>query len=643
LFSNLKNWGYFSFVLRTVPGETWRKMNNFDVIVIGAGHAGIEAALVCARLGVKTLILTLNINSIGKMSCNPAIGGVGKGQLVKEIDALGGSMGKAADACAIQFRILNSSKGPAVQSSRAQIDMHKYSRYMQRLLKHQKNLIIKESEAKKLIVKDGKVLGVVTDKEEIYAKCVIICPGTFLDGLIHVGLRHFSGGRINEHASIGLADNLKELGFNLLRFKTGTCPRLDKNTVDFTNLIRQDGDAIPKPFSFSTVKLKEKQISCFITYTNKKTHEIIRANLDRSPLYSGKIKATGVRYCPSIEDKIVKFSDKERHQVFLEPEGLGVCEIYPNGVSTSLPEDVQLKILTSIPGLEKAKVIRFGYGIEHIVVEPTQIFPSLETKLIKNLYLAGQINGTTGYEEAAAQGLVAGINAALRIQNKEPFILDRASSYIGVLIDDLTTKGTLEPYRMFTSRVEYRLILREDNADLRLSRMGFDLGLLNSATYHKVENKQKSIKEGMDFLKKTRIKPDKKINTKLTQLKSAVLNRIVSLEDLLKRPQISIKDLKTMHKLKPGILESAWQQIEIEVKYAGFIQRQLKDTERFKHLEKIRLPLDFDYSSLSGISREIREKLAKFKPLNLGQASRISGITPAAISLLMVYLRKANA
>ncbi|MFA4992392.1 MAG: tRNA uridine-5-carboxymethylaminomethyl(34) synthesis enzyme MnmG [Candidatus Omnitrophota bacterium] len=615
---------------------------DYDVIVIGAGHAGIEAALAASRMGAKTLMLTLDINSIGKMSCNPAIGGVGKGQLVKEIDALGGSMGKAADACAIQFRILNSSKGAAAQSSRAQIDMHKYSRYMQKLLKRQKNLTVKEDEVKRLIVKDGLILGVVTGKEKLEAKCVVICPGTFLDGLIHVGLRHFSGGRINERASIGLSDNLRELGFNLLRFKTGTCPRLDKNTIDFSKLIRQDGDCPPKPFSFSTAKLKQKQVPCYITYTNKETHEIILANLDRSPLYSGKIKATGVRYCPSIEDKVVKFSDKERHQVFLEPEGLGVCEIYPNGVSTSLPEDVQLKVLGSIQGLEKARVIRFGYGIEHVVVEPTQLYPSLETKLIKNLYLAGQINGTTGYEEAAAQGLLAGINAALRIQNKEPLILDRASGYIGVLIDDLTTKGTLEPYRMFTSRVEYRLILREDNADLRLSKIGFELGLLSSTVYHKVENKQKGIKEAAEFLRKTRVKPDKLINAKLIQLGSAQIRRIVSLEELLKRPQISIKDLKAIHRLKTGILESAWQQVEIEVKYAGFIQRQLKDVERFEHLEKIRLPFDFDYSGLSGISREIREKLSKFKPLNLGQASRISGVTPAAISLLMVYLRKIN-
>ena len=612
------------------------------MIIIGAGHAGIEAGLACARLGVKTLMLTLDINSIGRMSCNPAIGGVGKGQLVKDLDALGGVMGVAADACAIQFRILNSSRGAAVQSSRAQIDMRKYNRYMQKLFLHQKNLVIKEAEVKKLIVQEGKVLGVVSDKGQLYAKCVIICPGTFLDGLIHVGLKHFSGGRINERASVGLADNLKELGFNLLRFKTGTCPRLDKNTINYLKLIRQDGDLSPKPFSFSTKNIKRKQVPCYITYTNKNTHQIIRNNLNRSPLYSGIIKATGVRYCPSIEDKIVKFADKERHQVFLEPEGLEVNDIYLNGVSTSLPEDVQLKILHSIEGLEKAKVNRFGYGIEHMVVEPTQLYPTLETKLIKNLYLAGQINGTTGYEEAAAQGLVAGINAALRIKNKEPFILDRASSYIGVLIDDLTTKGTLEPYRMFTSRVEYRLIIREDNADLRLAKMGFDLGLVSKKDYSRTEKKIKGIKEGLVFLKKSRLKPAKSVNAKLAQFNCAPLNRVVSLEELLKRPQISIKDLNVLHKLKPGILESAWQQIEIEVKYAGFIKRQFKDVERFKHLEKIRLPLDFDYSGLSGISREIREKLAKFKPLNLGQASRISGVTPVAISLLMVYLRKAH-
>jgi len=600
-------------------------MKNYDVIVIGAGHAGIEAGLACARMNVKTLMLTMDISSIGRMSCNPAIGGVGKGQLVKEIDALGGQMGKAADACGIQFRILNASKGQAVQSSRAQIDMDKYSVYMRKVILSQKNLTVKETEAKELIVKDGKVIGVVTDKGRIFSKCAVICPGTFLDGLIHIGLKHFSGGRINERASSGLAGNLRSLGFNTLRFKTGTCPRVNKKTVNFNDLIIQAGDEIPKPFSFSTKNIKQKQICCHITYTNKATHELIRSNLDRSPLYAGIIKSTGVRYCPSIEDKIVKFSDKERHQVFLEPQGLDVDEIYPNGISTSLPEDIQLKMIHSIAGMGKAIIIRYGYGIEHVVVEPTQLYPSLETKLIKNLFLAGQINGTTGYEEAAAQGLVAGINAALSIKDKEPFILDRASSYIGVLIDDLTTKGTPEPYRMFTSRVEYRLVIREDNADLRLSKMGFDLGLVKAGDYKKVIKKADGIKEGLVFLKKTRVHYG---------------NKLVTLEKLLKRPQINLKELKKIHEFKPGVPESAWQQIQIEVKYAGFIQRQLKDVERFENLEKIRLSLDFDYKGLSGISSEIREKLAKFKPLNLGQASRISGVTPAAISLLMVYLRK---
>ncbi len=540
-------------------------MDNFKVIVIGAGHAGIEASLACARMGLKTLVITLDADSIGRMSCNPAIGGIGKGQLVKDLDALGGQMGLAADACAIQFRILNSSRGAAVQSSRAQIDMLKYSRYMRKRLLSQKNLVIKEAEALELVIQGKEVTGVVTDKGVLSAKCVIICPGTFLNGLIHVGLKHFSGGRINERACLALADNLKKLGFDLLRFKTGTCPRLDKNTINYLNLIKQEGDRFSRPFSFSTKTVKRRQVPCYITYTNKKTHQIIRDNLDRSPLYSGKIKSTGVRYCPSIEDKIVKFSDKERHQVFLEPQGLGVKDIYPNGISTSLPEDVQLELLHSIPGLEKARVLRFGYGIEHVVVDPTQLYPTLETKLIKNLYLAGQINGTTGYEEAAAQGLLAGINAALRVKNREPFILDRTSSYIGVLIDDLTTKGTLEPYRMFTSRVEYRLIIREDNADLRLAKIGFELGLVSRQDYRRTEKKIKGIKEGRIFLKKTRLKPTKTVNAKLARLGCAAVKAAVTLEELLKRPQVTTKDLNTLHKLKPGIPESAWQQIEIEV------------------------------------------------------------------------------
>lgn len=619
-------------------------MNNYDIIVIGAGHAGIEASLACARMGCSTLLITLSRDTIGKMSCNPAIGGVGKGQLVKEIDCLGGEMAKAADACGIQFRILNASKGPAVQSSRCQVDMGMYKNYMQRTIENQDYLSIKEAEIKKLIVEDNQVRGVITDKkEEILATCVVICPGTFLDGLIHLGLRHFSAGRIDEPASIGLGQNLKELGFNLLRFKTGTCPRLDKNSIDFSHLIPQEGDNPPKPFSFSTLKLNQKQIPCYITYTNKNTHRIILENLDRSPLYIGLIKATGVRYCPSIEDKIVKFSDKQRHQIFLEPEGLETNEVYPNGISTSLPEDVQIKMLHSIEGLEEVKVIRFGYGIEHTVVEPTQLYPNLETKLIKNLYLAGQINGTTGYEEAAAQGLIAGINASLKIKNKAPLILDRATSYIGVLIDDLTTKGTNEPYRMFTSRVEYRLLLREDNVDLRLKKIGYELGLVSKEDYQNLQEKSKAIKEAMVFLKNTYLKPNEKINAGLLRLGTQAIKKSVTLEEILKRPQITLENLKGLDHIKFDIPEFALHQVEIEIKYSGFIQRQLQEVGRFKNLEKIKLPQDLDYAKIVSLSREIREKLNRFKPLNLGQASRISGITPVAISILMVYLKKLNA
>ena len=514
---------------------------------------------------------------------------------------------------------------------------------MKKLVKNEENLFVKEAEVIKLVVTDNIVRGVVTDKnEEINAAAVIICTGTFLDGLIHVGLKHFSGGRYNEPASCGLAKDLKELGFNLLRFKTGTCPRLDKNSIDFSNLIIQKGDCKPRPFSFSTLKLKQKQIPCYITYTNKNTHKIIRDNLDRSPLYTGVIKATGVRYCPSIEDKIVKFSEKERHQIFLEPQGLETNEVYPNGLSTSLPEDVQLKILSSIEGLENVKVIRFGYGIEHTVVEPTQAYPTLETKLIKNLYLAGQINGTTGYEEAAAQGLVAGINAALRIKNREPLILERSNSYIGVLIDDLTTKGTNEPYRMFTSRVEYRLILREDNADLRLGKIGYELGFLDKRHYEKIQSKIEAIKKGMNFLKTTRLKPTSEINRKLMHLGTSPIQKAITLEEILKRPQINLANLRGLNHVKLDIPEFALAQVEIEVKYSGFIQRQLKEVERFENLERIKLPVDLDYAKINGLSREIKEKLNRFKPLNLGQASRISGVTPAAISILMVYLRKLN-
>ena len=597
----------------------------YDVIVIGGGHAGCEAALAAARMNCKALLISLHLDTIGLMSCNPAVGGIGKGQLVKEVDALGGEMARATDACGIQFKILNASKGAAVWSSRAQVDRKGYSLYMQRVVRKQRNLEVCQAEIVSLIIKDGVIGGVETkQREKIKALTVIITPGTFLNGLIHIGMRSFPGGRIEEQdISHRLSSSLKGLGLKLLRFSTCTGARLDGKTIDFSQMEIQKGDNPPRPFSLSTKRFNLKQMPCYITYTNEKTHEIIRKNLGLSALLGGRIAGPSVRYCPSFEEKIVKFPDHNRHQIFLEPEGRDTDEYYPNGIFTNMSERVQEEFIRSVPGLENVKINRFGYGIEHDVVDSTQLYPTLETKIIKNLYLAGQINGTTGYEEAAAQGLIAGINAALRVKGSEPFILDRSTSYIGVLIDDLITKGTPEPYRMFTSRVEYRLILREDNADLRLRKFGFEFGLVSKNDFEKTQKKQKQIQAGIQHLKSTKIK---------------TVSQKITLYQFLKRPQVKIEDLK--EKLPFKVSSEALKGIEIEVKYSGFIHRQLSEVRNFRHLEKVKIPEDLDYNAVNGLSREIKENLAKFRPMTLGQANRISGVTPTAIMILLVYLKK---
>lgn len=615
-------------------------MDKFDLIVVGAGHAGIEASLAASRMGFNTLLICLKRGTIGLMSCNPAIGGVGKGQLVKEIDALGGEMAKAADACSIGYRTLNMSKGPAVRSSRCQIERKLYNEYMINLAESTNGLSILEAEVCGILTKNKKAIGVRTkDAKEIHSKAVVVACGTFLNGLIHIGLKSFPAGRIEEPASIHLSQNLKDLGFKIQAFKTGTCARLKQETIDFSKLEKQLPESMPTAFSFNGRVSQLPQLPCFITYTNSRTHKIIKENLKFSPLYTGKIKARGVRYCPSVEDKVVKFPHHARHQIFLEPEGLENREYYPNGLSTSLPEEVQVKIIRSIKGLEGCEFSRPGYGIEHEVVSPTQLYRTLETKLIENLFLAGQINGTTGYEEAAALGLVAGINAALKIRGKAPFIPDRATSYIGVLIDDLTTKGTDEPYRMFTSRVEYRLTLREDNADIRLRKFGYGLGLVSEEDLRATSEKKKIIEAEIVKLKKAKIKPGVEVNCALKRLKSSVLNRAMSLEELLQRPEINYKDIKNF---RPDccLAQNFASYIDSEVKYAPFIRRQLEEISKFKHLEKIKIPKDFDFASIPGLSREIKEKLQRFKPVNLAGAWRISGVTPASISTLMVWLKK---
>lgn len=616
-------------------------MDAFDVIVIGAGHAGCEAALASSRMGAKTLLLTINLDHIAFMSCNPAVGGLGKGHLVKEIDALGGEMGKNIDATGIQFKVLNTKKGPAVRSSRAQADKMKYALRMKKRLEEQDNLRIRQGTVEKLLVDRGEVEGVVTTwGERFLSKTVIMTTGTFLGGLIHVGLEHFQAGRMGDLASLGLSTCLKDLGFDLGRLKTGTCPRLDGRTIDFSKLEPQVSDNPPQPFSFMTESISGRLVPCYITYTNEATHEIIRSGLERSPLYTGKIKGTGVRYCPSIEDKIVRFRERSRHRIFIEPEGTDTYEYYPNGLATSLPLDVQIGMLRSINGLENVEITRPGYAIEYDFVYPTELYPTLETKKMKNLYFAGQVNGTTGYEEAGAQGLMAGINAALRVRGEEPFVLGRDEAYVGVMIDDLVTKGVDEPYRMFTSRAEHRLYLREDNADLRLTEKGYSIGVVDINRYNMVVEKKRGIGETLGMLRSVRLRPTKMTQEMLKAMGLELIRNPVTLEDLLKKPEITIKMLARIDNRLEEVNEDIAYQVELNVKYHGYTERQQDMIERTKKLEGKKIPLSTKYDEVSGLSREVIEKLTRVKPISLGQASRIPGVTPASITALLVHFKK---
>ncbi|QCI25243.1 tRNA uridine-5-carboxymethylaminomethyl(34) synthesis enzyme MnmG [Buchnera aphidicola (Sitobion avenae)] len=618
-------------------------LKNFDVIVIGAGHAGTEAAMASARMGCKTLLLTQKMTDLGVLSCNPAIGGIGKSHLVKEIDALGGIMAEAIDYSGIQFRILNSSKGPAVRSTRAQADRLLYHKTIKKILRKQNNLLILEQEVKDLIFKNYTVIGVLTQNEiNFYSRSVVLATGTFLGGKIHIGLNSYSAGRMGNKSSVDLSVRLRALSLRVNRLKTGTPPRLDINSINFNNLFIQNSD-VPMPvFSFmGDVSHHPKQISCYLTHTNEKTHEIIRQNLDKSPIYTGFLKGLGPRYCPSIEDKVVRFPDRKSHQIFLEPEGLSSIKIYPNGISTSLPLEVQEKIVTSIKGLEKAKIITPGYAVEYDFFDPKDLNLTLESKLIKGLFFAGQINGTTGYEEAASQGLLAGLNAGLNSMNSEGWFPRRDQAYLGVLIDDLTTQGTEEPYRMFTSRAEYRLILREDNADLRLTEIGRKFGLVSDLRWMRYNEKILNIQTEISRLKKIKVCPLSSDINILNELCNIKLIKETSMIELLKRPEIRYKNLQSLEVFGIGLSDlEAVEQIENKIKYAGYIKRQSEEIRRHLKNENTFLPPIFDYNKIKGLSSEVIKKLNDYKPISIGQASRISGVTPAAISILLIYMKK---
>jgi len=615
-------------------------MQEYDIIVVGGGHAGIEASLAPARMGKKTLLITILAEQIGATSCNPAVGGLAKGHLVKELDALGGQMGLTTDAVGIQFRVLNESKGPAVRGSRAQIDMDRYRVYMRNLLLNTPNLDVTQEIATQILTQNGQISGVKTHLGNEYKTSkLIITTGTFLNGLIHVGFNKLQAGRVGEFSSVNLSQSLRDHGFTLGRLKTGTCPRVDAKSIDFSALEVQDGDANPVPFSFRTQDFAPTQLPCYIAYTSETTHDIIRSNFDKAPLFTGQIEGVGPRYCPSIEDKINRFGDRDRHHLFIEPQTASATEYYINGFSTSLPYDVQVAMLRSVKGFENARIVRHGYAIEYDYAPPTQLKHSLETKLVGGLYFAGQINGTTGYEEAAAQGLMAGINAALAIEGKEPLVLRRDEAYIGVLIDDLVTKGTKEPYRMFTSRAEYRLLLREDNAVLRLSGYGRELGLIDAKTYERVEKIRQNLARGLAYLNQTVITPSKQNLALLESLGEDIISQNVSLQKIVARKSFTREKLQNLDEIFAGMDEASLEQILVEAKYQHYIAEQKSQIERMKDMLQVRIPEGFSFRGISGLSNEVVEKLETFNPPTLFAASEISGITPAAIDILHIYIK----
>ncbi|NGQ96077.1 tRNA uridine-5-carboxymethylaminomethyl(34) synthesis enzyme MnmG [Brevibacillus sp. SYP-B805] len=615
---------------------------SFDVIVIGAGHAGCEAALAAARMGCSTLLLTINLDAVAFMPCNPSVGGPAKGHVVREIDALGGEMGKNTDKTHIQMRMLNTGKGPAVHALRAQADKFAYQHEMKKTIENTPNLLLRQGMVDELIVNNGVCEGVVTQTGARYrAKAVVLTTGTYLRGKIILGDLQYESGPNNMRPSVKLALNLKELGFEMVRFKTGTPPRVHKGSIDFSKMEIQPGDPVPRAFSYETTEFIMDQLPCWLTYTNEETHELINGNLHRAPMYSGVIEGTGPRYCPSIEDKVVRFSDKPRHQVFLEPEGRNTEEMYVQGMSTSLPEDVQLSMLRSMAGMEKVEMMRPGYAIEYDALVPTQLWPTLETKLIEGLFTAGQINGTSGYEEAAGQGLMAGINAARKVQGKPPVILRRDQAYIGVLIDDLVTKGTNEPYRLLTSRAEYRLLLRHDNADLRLTDIGYEIGLISKERYARFCEKRERIAREKERIENTRVRPDNpEVQAVLREAGTPELTEVTSLDQLLRRPELTYAHIQRIAPAPEPIPEDVAEQVEIQIKYDGYIRKSLQQVERMKKVEERKIPADIDYHQITGMSKEAREKMSKIRPLNIGQASRISGVNPADISVLMVYLEQ---